>query len=72
MTARVSLPQNETIWSAHDTPGDLIRLALGCVVCLWMLIHIFMLPKDAEGYRTWLFLGLAVVPFALIFAIAVW
>jgi hypothetical protein len=68
----VSSPQNETIWSAYETPGDLVRMALGFAVCLWMLIHLFMLPKDAEGYRTWLYLGLVVVPFALICAFAVW
>lgn len=31
-----------------------------------------MPPKDAEAYRTWVYLGLAVVPLAIIFAIAVW
>ena len=68
----VSWPQNETIWSAYETPGDLVRMALGLVVCLWLLRHLFMLPKDPEGYRTWLYLGLAAVPFALILAFAVW
>ena len=72
VTVFVSSPQNETIWSAYETPGDLVRMALGFAVCLWMLIHLFMLPKDAEGYRTWLYLGLVVVPFALICAFAVW
>jgi hypothetical protein len=72
VTVHVSGPQSETIWSAYETPGDLVRMALGLVVILWMLIHLFMLPKDAEGYRTWLYLGLAAVPFALILAFAVW
>lgn len=72
VTVFVSSPQNETIWSAYETPGDLVRMALGLAVCLWLLIHLFMLPKDAEGYRTWLYLGLVVVPFALICAFAVW
>jgi hypothetical protein len=31
-----------------------------------------MLPKDAEGYRTWVYLGLVVAPFALAIAIAIW
>ena len=26
---RVSAPQSETVWSAYETPGDLIRLVLG-------------------------------------------
>src|SRR5215475_13075030 len=29
MTVHLSSPQSETIWTVHDTPGDLIRLALG-------------------------------------------
>jgi len=69
---RVSAPQSESIWSAYETPGDLIRLALGVAVGVWILFHLFMLPEDAEGYRTWVYLGLAVVPLALICAIAVW
>jgi hypothetical protein len=72
VTVFVSGPQSETVWSAYETPGDLVRIALGLAVCLWMLINLFMLPKDAEGYRTWLYLGLVVVPFALICAFAVW
>jgi hypothetical protein len=29
LTFRVSLPQSETIWTAYDTPADLVRLILG-------------------------------------------
>lgn len=72
LIARLSIPQSETIWSAYETPRDLLRLALGFVVCLCLLVHIFLLPKDPEGYRTWVYLGLAVAPFALIIAITVW
>jgi hypothetical protein len=72
VTVRVSSPQSETIWSAYETPGDFIRLALGLLVCVWIIVHLFMLPKDPEGYRTWVYLGLVAVPFALICAIAVW
>ena len=69
VVARVSTPQNESIWSAYETPGDLIRLALGVAVGLWVLLHLFMLPKDPEGYRTWVYLGLIIAPFALALAI---
>ena len=72
VTVRVSSPQSETIWSAYETPGDLIRLVLGLLVCVWIIVHLFMLPKDPESYRTWVYLGLAAVPFAVICAIAVW
>ena len=29
VTVRLSSPQSETIWTAYETPSDLIRLALG-------------------------------------------
>jgi hypothetical protein len=69
---RVSSPQSETIWSAYETPGDLIRLALGLLVCIWIIVQLFTVPKDPDRYRTWVYLGLVAVPFAVICAIAVW
>ena len=72
IVARVSSPQSETIWSAHETPEDLIRLALGFAACVWLVIHIFMLPKDAEGYKTWLFFGPVSVPLGWVIAVAKW
>jgi hypothetical protein len=73
VTVRVSSPQSETIWSAYETPGDLIRLALGLVVCVWIVFQMFMLPKDdPERDRTRLHLGLITAPLAIICAIAVW
>jgi hypothetical protein len=72
ITARVSSPQMEHLWSLYETPGDLIRVALGLVVCVWLAVHVFILPKDPSGYRTWLYLGLAILPLAVLCAIAVW
>ena len=72
ITIRVATPQSETLWSLLDSPGDMIRVALGLVACIWIVAHLFMLPKDAGGYRTWVYLGLALVPLALACAIAVW
>jgi hypothetical protein len=72
LMVRVSLPQSETIWSAYETPGDLIRLWLGIGVCIWLVSQLFHGPNDAHGYRTWLYLGLAAVPFTLICLLAVW
>jgi hypothetical protein len=72
VTVRVSTPQVETIWSVFETPGDLIRVVLGLIASIWIVAHLFMLPKDAEGYRTWVYLGLALAPLALACAIAVW
>ena len=72
LTLRVSMPQNETIWTAYDTPADLIRLLLGLAVCLWLGFQLFQGPKDASAYRTWLYLGLVAVPFGVICLFAVW
>ena len=72
ITVRVALPQSETIWTVYDTPGDLVRLALGLGVCIWVAVQLFWAPKDRDSYQTWVYVGLAAVPFALIFLIAIW
>ena len=71
-TLRVSMPQNETIWTAYDTPGDLVRIALGLAVSVWLVFQLFKAPDDARGYQTWLYFGLAAVPFSLICLVAIW
>jgi hypothetical protein len=68
----VSMPQNETIWTIYDTPLDVIRLLLGIGVCIWLVVQLFEGPRDLHGYRTWLYLGLAAVPFALLILAYVW
>jgi hypothetical protein len=72
LTFHVSLPQNETIWTAYDTTGDLIRLILGIGVNIWLLVQLFQLPSDSAGFRTWFYLGMAAVPFAVICLVATW
>lgn len=72
LVMRVAQPQSETIWTAYETPGDLIRLWLGIGVCIWLVWQLFEGPTDAHGYRTWLYLGLTALPFALICTIAIW
>jgi hypothetical protein len=72
ITARVSMPQNETIWTAYDTPGDLVRMALGFVVCVWIVIQFFKAPEEGNAYRTWLYFGLGAVPFAAFCLFAIW
>jgi Ca2+/Na+ antiporter len=72
LTARVAMPQIEKIWSVFETPDDLIRVALGFALCAWCLVNLFILPKDAEAYRTWFYLGLAVLPLALLCTFVVW
>jgi TRAP-type C4-dicarboxylate transport system permease small subunit len=72
LTFRVSLPQNETMETAYDTPNDLIRMALGFAVCAWLVVQLVRMPHDAAGYRSWLYIGLAGVPFALICLFYAW
>jgi hypothetical protein len=72
ITIRVSMPQNETIWTVYDTPGDLVRLLLGFVVCIWIASQLFRTSKDEHSYRTWLYFGLVAVPFAVLCLFAIW
>jgi hypothetical protein len=72
VTLRVAMPQNETIWTAYDTPLDLVRLILGVLASIFLAAQLFYGPTDAHGYRTWLYLGLAAVPIGLVLLIVVW
>jgi hypothetical protein len=72
MTARVASPQIEHFWSAYETPGDLIRVLIGLGICGWFVVNLFILPKDAGAYRTWMYLGVAVLPLSVLCAFVVW
>jgi hypothetical protein len=72
LTARVASPQIEHLTAIYETPGDLIRVLLGVGVCSWFIVNLFILPKDAGAYRTWMYIGLAVIPLAVLCAYAVW
>jgi hypothetical protein len=72
LTARVASPQLEKLRSVFETPDDLIRVVLGFAICTWCVVHIFILPKDAEAYRVWLYLGLAILPLSLLCTFVVW
>jgi hypothetical protein len=72
ITARVARPQIEHIWSIWETPSDLVRVALGVAVCGWLIVHLFILPKDPGGYRTWIYLGLAILPLSVLCVVVIW
>ena len=72
VTARVAGPQNESLSSIYETPSDLARLVLGLSVCLWLATHLFVVPKDEDAFRTWFYLGLAILPLAVITTIVIW
>jgi hypothetical protein len=72
MAARVSAPQHlGRTW--YDIPlGDMIRGALGIAFCVWMLVELFILPKDPASYRTWMYLGVTLLPLGVVCLIVVW
>ena len=72
LAIRVSAPQSETIWTAYETPGDLVRLVLGAAVAIGILVQLFRPPKDAHAYRTGAYLGIILAPLAVVVAVAVW
>ena len=72
LTIRVASPQVEKFQSVLETPDDLIRVILGFAACIWCVINLFILPKDAEAYRTWIYLGLAILPLSVLCAVVVW
>jgi hypothetical protein len=72
LTARVASPQIERLSSIYETPGDLVRVLMGVGVCAWFIVNLFRLPKDAGAYRTWMYLGLAILPLSVLCAVVVW
>jgi hypothetical protein len=68
----VSMPQSASLWAAYDAPGDLVRLIFGLGICAWLALQLFIPPKDAGAHRTWLYLGLAAVPFVVICIVGIW
>jgi hypothetical protein len=72
LTARVASPQMERLSSLYETPGDLIRVLMGVAVCAWFIVNVFRLPRDPGAYRTWMYMGLALLPLAALCAYVVW
>ncbi|WP_375780396.1 hypothetical protein ACE103_17140 [Bradyrhizobium sp. ma5] len=72
ITARVASPQNETIWSAYETPSDLFRIILGAAVCLFVAVQIFRYSRDPADMSRWVVIGGAAVPLALVCAAVIW
>jgi hypothetical protein len=72
ITARVASPQMEHLTSIYETPGDLIRVLMGVGVCAWFIFNLFILPKDPGAYRTWMYLGIAILPLSVLCAIVIW
>ena len=72
ITAKVASPQIERLTTIYETPGDLVRVLMGVGVCGWFIVNLFILPKDAGAYRVWMYLGLLLLPLAVLCAYVVW
>jgi hypothetical protein len=72
LTARVASPQMERLATIYETPGDLVRVLMGVAVCALFVVNVFRLPKDGGAYRTWMYMGLALLPLAALCAYVVW
>jgi hypothetical protein len=72
VTVHVSMPQSSAIWWVYDTPADLLRVIVGCVACLWLVSQLFAVPSDSQAHRTWIYLGMTAIPFALICIVGIW
>jgi len=72
VTVHVALPQSSSIWTAYDSLGDMVRLGLGLAVCAWIAVQAFSVPTDLHAHKTWLYLGLAAIPFAVACMIGSW
>jgi hypothetical protein len=72
ITARVSSPEVEHIWAVYETPGDLIRVVLGFAICVWLVANLFVPPRDVAGYRTWFYMGFALIPLSILLGVVTW
>jgi len=45
---------------------------MGVGVCAWFIVNVFRLPKDGGAYRTWIYMGVALLPLAALCAYVVW
>jgi hypothetical protein len=59
-------------WMVHASAGDILKLAIGWSACVWMLAQVFVVPKDAHGCKTWLYLGPVLAALLIACAIALW
>ena len=71
ITARVARSQLEQLWTIYETPDDLIRVALGLAVYIWLAVNLFVLRRDIGAYRTWFYLGLVLLPLSVVCAVTV-
>jgi hypothetical protein len=71
VTWSLSMPLKATGFE-HFSTGELIRVAIGVLICIGMILELPRQPRDVEGYRTWVFIGAGAAFVWLVFAALKW
>lgn len=71
ITWSLTIPLKATGFS-HFSTGDFIRIAIGILICIGMTFELLRQPKDVEGYRTWVYIGIGVAFVWLVFSALKW
>ena len=71
ITWSLTIPLKATDF-AHFSTGDFIRVAIGILICLGMTLELLRQPRDVEGYRTWVYIGVGVAFVGLVFTTLKW
>ena len=59
LTWSLSMPHNMSLTAiAHYTVGDFVRALIGIAICGGMIVELMRPPKDDDGYKAWVFIGL--------------
>jgi hypothetical protein len=67
ITWSLTIPLKATDFGRLST-GDFIRVAIGILICMGMTLELLRQPRDVEGYRTWVYIGVGMAFVGLVFA----
>jgi hypothetical protein len=70
VTWSVSIPQHMSATAfAHLSFGDIVRALIGLAICGGMVVELARPPKDDEGYKAWIFIGIGLAFVWVIFLV---
>ena len=59
-------------WLLHASVGDIAKILIGWSACVWMLVQMLAVPRDADACKTWLYLGPVLAALLIACAVALW
>jgi len=71
VTWSLTVPLNASAF-AHYSAGDFMRFAIGIAICVGMTVELVKGPRDDEGYRTWVHIGIGLAFIWLVFVTLQW